>query len=77
MTGAPSAVPLPVDFDELRDIVIGVLDKLNQCEALLFRFQHLAPAQDALADIRAYRVTVRGFLAKLRDLEQGKEPSDG
>jgi hypothetical protein len=58
------------DYDELRTVIIGVLDKLNQVEALLHRFQHRGPAQDALASLRAYRVTTRGFLAKLRDVEQ-------
>lgn len=61
------------DFDELRTVVIGVLDKLNQVEELLYRYQHLAQAQDALADIRAFRVTTRGFLGKLRQIEGKQE----
>jgi len=60
----------PDDFDELRTVTVGILDKLNQVESLLYRFQHLAPAQDALADIRAFRMTTRGFLGRLKTAEE-------
>lgn len=57
------------DYEGFRDVIIGVLDKLNQLETLFKAMEHKAEAQAALAEISAYRVTARGFLARLRMLE--------
>jgi hypothetical protein len=61
------------DFDELRDVTVGLLDKLNQLAAAYYPMQHKPGASEALASFAAYRVTLRGYLAKLAELE--KEPT--
>lgn len=62
-------------FDDMRGVIVAVLDKLNQLEALFMQLAHKGEAQAALAEISAYRVTARGLLARIRmaQAEQGGE----
>lgn len=64
-------------LDEFRGVIVGVLDKLNQLEDLFKPLLHKAEAQAAIAEIHAYRVTARGFLARLRMLNAADAGGEG
>jgi hypothetical protein len=58
--------------DQLRGVIIALLDKCHQIEALLERLPIDASRDDLQATIRAYRHTVRSWLTILRDLDRGE-----
>jgi hypothetical protein len=53
-------------YDEMHGVIVAMLDKLNQLEELYKPLMHKAEAQAAMAEIAAYRVTARGFFARIR-----------
>lgn len=57
-------------FAQLRSVTIGLLDKCHQLESLLDRFHHIAGVEESLANLRAYRHTLRGYLTTIRDYER-------
>ena len=58
--------------DELRAVIIGLMDKCHQIEGLLFTLPRMALTDESLANLRAYRSTLRGYLTRLRSIERGE-----
>jgi hypothetical protein len=58
--------------DDLRAVVVAVLDKLAQVERLLLALRPGPDVDDILASVRAWRAIARSYLVRLRRIDGGE-----